>query len=61
MPRKKTTKKKTSSPKKPIGFTKVGKSYVLVYGTRTKPRLGKKKYGSKKTLSAAVNKIIRKK
>jgi len=49
--RKKRTKKRLKSrTKKPQGFVKIGKKYALVFGTKTKPKLGKKRFTKKKTL-----------
>jgi len=47
----KTTRKRS---KKPIGYTKKGKSYALVYGSKKKPKLGKGRYKTKKTLAKAL-------
>lgn len=54
--RKRTVKR---SGNKPIGFTRVGKKFALVFGTKTKPRLGKSRFNSKKTLLANARKRLR--
>jgi len=56
---KKATKRKTKRSSKPIGFTKVGKKFALVFGTKSRPRLGKSRFGSKKTLLTAARKKLK--
>jgi hypothetical protein len=53
---KKVTKRRVS---KPIGFTKQGKSYRLVFGTKKNPRVGSKVFRTKKSLVAAARKRLK--
>lgn len=59
--RKKTTRRKSTTKRstKPIGYTKQGKSYKLVFGTKTKPRLGASNYRSKAALTKAAQKYLK--
>lgn len=49
-------KRKTRKVSKPIGSIKQGKVYKLVFGSRTKPRIGKKSFRTKKSLNTFVGK-----
>jgi hypothetical protein len=51
-------RKKTSTSRKPIGFTRVKGKYKLVFGTKKKPRLGKSAYKTKKSLTTAAKKYF---
>jgi len=42
--------------KKPIGFTKTGKKYAFVFGTKTKPTVSKARYSTKVALRKAYTK-----
>lgn len=56
MVKKKTTRKKMvkrKGPAKPIGFVKAGKSYKLVFGSKTKPKLGTKRFSTRTKVIAA--------
>lgn len=56
--KKKATKRRTSN--KPIGFIKKGKSYKLVFGTKTKPRLGKSSYRTKAGMMKKAKTLMKK-
>ena len=51
-------KRKKSTKRKPIGYTRVKKKYALVFGTKSKPKLGKGRYSSKASLSKAAKRYL---
>ena len=58
MVKKKALKSKTN---KPFGFTKIGKSYALVFGTKANPKLGKTRFRTKRgAFEMARKKLTRK-
>jgi len=61
--KRKTTKRRRSKTTRrlPQGFTRVGKSYALVFGTKSKPKLGKKRFSKRTTLKKYVMKTYGKK
>lgn len=46
--------RKRRTKTKPFGFVKVGSKYALVFGSRKKPRLGKRRFGSKRALALYI-------
>lgn len=58
--RKKTTKKKSSTGKKPIGFVKQKGKYKLVFGSKSKPRLGKSSFKTKSALVKKARTLLKK-
>ena len=59
---KRKTRRKSSKKRsvKPIGYTKQGKKYAFVFGSKSKPRLGKSRYSSMSTLKKAYSSKYRK-
>jgi len=55
--KRRTTRKRTtrrSTKKKLLGYTKQGKRYALVYGSKSKPKLGKGRYSTLRTMKKAL-------
>ena len=63
MQKKKTTRKRTTkkSGSKPIGFVKQKNKYKLVFGSKTKPRLGKSSFKTKAALVKKAKTFFKKK
>ena len=61
--KKKPTRKKSvikrRSNSKPIGYVKQGKSYKLVFGTKSKPRLSKSAFRTKAGLLKKARSLIK--
>jgi len=53
-----TTKKRLTTKKKLVGFTKKGKKYALVYKKGKTLSVGKSLYASKKTLLAKAKTLL---
>lgn len=58
--KRKTNKTKKSRPRKPIGFVKQGKGYKFVFGSKSKPRLGTKKYTKNKLMDKYKKSYLKK-
>ena len=61
MPKKRrtTTRKRSPSKSKLVGYTKVKKSYALVFSKNKKLSVGKGRYKSKPSLSKAAQKYLK--